>query len=228
MFTSQGPTNQAKNKVVKTAKYSLESLDGGSTLFICHSSYTTNNIFILQNYNAQQFKLKVKKRTQFSVIKTTILTNHIAKIKFSGFKNKGKRLKYNTTLSIAKRIEGSGGHRHKTRTSNDSNQIPIPWLTSNKLTNESIGLGKALWRAWMITSCCWIGSNLCLATVAASTKLSYPLLLLLSPAEESKTLVANPLLQANYSKVTKGYAPVASWTLFERWFIAKRSNKLSL
>ena len=31
-FTSEGPTNQAKNKVVKTAKYSLESLDGGSSV----------------------------------------------------------------------------------------------------------------------------------------------------------------------------------------------------
>jgi len=35
LFTLQGPTNQAKNKVVKTAKYSLENLDaGGTTLFI--------------------------------------------------------------------------------------------------------------------------------------------------------------------------------------------------
>ena len=32
LFTSEGPTNQAKNKVVKTAKYSLESLDGGSSV----------------------------------------------------------------------------------------------------------------------------------------------------------------------------------------------------
>ena len=37
-LTSLGPTSQAKNKVVKAAKYSLLNVDSGSIIFICHKS----------------------------------------------------------------------------------------------------------------------------------------------------------------------------------------------
>jgi len=51
-----------------------------------------------------------------------------------------------------------------------------------ELTNKNIGLGKALWSAWVTTWRCWLGLKFCEAMVAASTRLSYPLLLFLSPA----------------------------------------------
>lgn len=39
MLTSHGPTSQAKKMVVKTAKYSLASLDSGSNALICPWSH---------------------------------------------------------------------------------------------------------------------------------------------------------------------------------------------
>lgn len=105
-------------------------------------------------------------------------------------------------------------------------------LESNELTKSSIGFGKALSRAWMTTSCCWTGLNLCLATLAASTRPSYPLLLLITPAKDSnfiyRTSHWNEITTMDKRVLWYDCEPVASWTLFDRWFIAKRSNQLSL
>lgn len=113
--------------------------------------------------------------------------------------------------------------QEKSREKNKNNE----W---KELARSRISLGKAVSRAWSTSSRCWIRLNFCEASIAACTKLSYPVLLFLNSAyilPPSHLLYPQqePARERDREIIT---IPVAAWTLLERWLMASLSNQLSL